>query len=50
MENSYSITKKEKSFLPQVLTSVIGMGKPWYVPFSIFTKKMEISMGHFLYI
>ncbi len=27
---------------------VIGMGKPWYGPFSIFTNKIEISMGHSL--
>ncbi len=26
--------------------AVIGMGKPWYGPFSILTNKIEISMGH----
>ncbi len=28
--------------------SVIGIGKPWYGPFSIFTNKIEISIGHSL--
>ncbi len=26
----------------------IGRGKPWYGPFSIFTNKIEMSMGHSL--
>ncbi len=32
----------------QLKHAVIGMGKPWYGPFSIFTNKIEISMGHSL--
>ncbi len=36
------------AFTSKNIWPVIRMGKPWYGPFSIFTNKIEISMGHSL--